>query len=58
MTAYLVHIQQRIQSYIVDVHLSIVTKLERAFAFLLSKGLCLVDLGILGELAICFYLCV
>jgi hypothetical protein len=46
----------RIQSYIVNVHLSIVTKLEGAFAFLLSKGLCLVDFSILRELAICFYL--
>ena len=37
--------------YIVDVHLPIVTKLKRAFAFLLSKGICLIDFGVLRELS-------
>jgi len=46
----------RIHLYIVDVHLPVVTKLERAFAFLLSKGICLIDFGVLRELTICFYL--
>jgi hypothetical protein len=40
---------------IVDVHLPIFTELECAFAFLLSKGIRLVDLRILWELAVRFY---
>jgi len=47
----------RIHSYIVDVHLPFVTKLKRAFAFLLPKGVRLIDFGVLGKLAIRFYLC-
>jgi hypothetical protein len=43
--------------YIVNVHIPVVTKLERAFAFLLSKGIRLVDFGVLRELTIGFYLC-
>jgi hypothetical protein len=43
--------------YIVNVHIPVVTKLERAFAFLLSKGIGLVDFGVLRELTIGFYLC-
>ena len=42
---------------IVNVHLPVVTKLERAFAFFLSKGICLIDFGILREFTIRFYLC-
>jgi hypothetical protein len=47
----------RIHLYIVDVHLPVVTKLKRAFAFLLPEGICLIDFGVLGKLAIRFYLC-
>lgn len=43
--------------YIVNVHIPVITKLKRAFAFLLSKGICLVDFGVLRELTIGFYLC-
>jgi hypothetical protein len=46
-----------IHLYIVDVHLAFVAKLKRAFAFLLPKGVRLVDFGVLGKLAIRFYLC-
>ena len=46
----------RTQLYIVDVHFPFLTELKCAFAVLISKGICLVDLGSLGELAICFYL--
>jgi hypothetical protein len=50
-------IPTRIQLYIVDIHLPVITKLKRAFAFLLSKGICcFIDFGVLGELPIRFYL--
>ena len=45
------------QLYIVDIHLPVITKFKRAFAFLLSKGICLIDFRILWELAVRFYLC-
>ena len=40
---------------IVDVHLPLFPELERAFAFILPEGICLIDLGILRQLAIRFY---
>ncbi len=40
---------------IVDVHLPIFPELERAFAFLFPEGIRLIDLSILGQLAIRFY---
>jgi len=46
----------RIHLYIVDVHLPVVTKLKRAFALLLSEGICFIDFGILRKLTIRFYL--
>jgi hypothetical protein len=46
-----------IHLYIVDVHLPVITKLKRAFAFLLPEGIRLIDFGVLGKLAIRFYLC-
>ena len=46
----------RILLYIVDVHLPIVTKLKRTLAFLLPKGVRLIDFGVLRKLAIGFHL--
>jgi hypothetical protein len=40
---------------IVDVHLPIFPELERTFAFIFPEGIRLIDLGILGQLAIRFY---
>jgi len=54
-TAYLAY-TTRIHLYIIDVHLTIVTKLKRAFTFLLSKGIRFIDFGVLRKLAIRFYL--
>src|SRR5487761_1485233 len=47
----------RIHLYIVDVHLPVVTKLKRTLAFLLPKGVRLIDFGVLRKLAIRFYWC-
>ena len=45
----------RIQLYIVDVQIPVFAKLKRAFALFLPKGIRLINFGILGKLAICFY---
>ena len=40
---------------IVDIKLSFVTELESEFAFFVSEGICLIDLGILWQFSIGFH---
>jgi len=40
---------------VVDIHLAFVPELERALPIFLAERVCLVDLGVLWEFAICFH---
>lgn len=40
---------------IINVDLSLISKLEGALAVFLAKCVCLVDLGVFGEFSVCFY---
>lgn len=40
---------------VINVNLSLISEFKGAFAIFLAKCVCLIDLGIFGQFAVCFY---